>query len=171
MEGRNFDDADFERLKASFHFTTGKICEERAKELHLEVDKKVIACISNLGLQQLKIFSSDLESFARHAKRTTVNADDVKLLARRNPKLLTHLFTLENKTGKSSRAEPAKKQQPSVKDFTESSAKKVVHSNASSSKATETANSSEMATGKGNKQNNSRKRKNCTTNNTEPFIV
>ena len=55
----------FQRLKASFHFTTGKICEERAKELHLEVDKKVIACISNLGLQQLKIFSSDLESFAR----------------------------------------------------------------------------------------------------------
>ena len=49
----------FQRLKASFHFTTGKICEERAKELHLEVDKKVIACISNLGLQQLKIFSSD----------------------------------------------------------------------------------------------------------------
>ena len=55
----------FQRLKASFHFTTGKICEERAKELHLEVDKKVIACISNLGLQQLKIFSTDLESFAR----------------------------------------------------------------------------------------------------------
>ena len=55
----------FQRLKASFHFTTGKICEERAKELHLEVDKKVIACISNLGLQQLKVFSSDLESFAR----------------------------------------------------------------------------------------------------------
>ena len=55
----------FQRLKASFHFTTGKICEERAKELNLEVDKKVIACISNLGLQQLKIFSSDLESFAR----------------------------------------------------------------------------------------------------------
>ena len=84
---------------------------------------------------------------------------------------LAHLSTLENKTGKSSRAEPAKKQQPSVTDFIESSTKKVVHSNTSSSKATETANSSEMATGKGNKQNNPRKRKNCTTNNTEPFIV
>ena len=44
----------------------GKICEDRGKELQLEVDKKVIACIAKLGLQQLETSASDLEAFARY---------------------------------------------------------------------------------------------------------
>ena len=43
----------------------GKICEERGKELGLGVDKKVIDCIANLGIQQLETLSCDLEAFAK----------------------------------------------------------------------------------------------------------
>lgn len=35
----------------------------------------------------LEITAADMESFAKHAKRSTINQDDVKLLTRRNEKL------------------------------------------------------------------------------------
>ena len=35
----------------------------------------------------IEITASDMESFAKHAKRATINQDDVKLLARRNESL------------------------------------------------------------------------------------
>ena len=54
-----------QRLKASFHYSVGKICEERGKELGLDVDKKVIDWITNLGIQQLETLSNDLEAFAK----------------------------------------------------------------------------------------------------------
>jgi len=37
--------------------------------------------------QFIEITASDLESFAKHAKRSTINQDDVKLLGRRNETL------------------------------------------------------------------------------------
>ena len=59
-----------QRLKASYHYTVGNICEEKGKELELEVDKTVIACIAKLGLQQLETFAGDLEAFARYCRVT-----------------------------------------------------------------------------------------------------
>ena len=35
-------------------------------------------------------YGGDLEAFAKHAKRSTVQADDVKLLVRRNRGLVRH---------------------------------------------------------------------------------
>ncbi|XP_005724602.1 centromere protein S isoform X2 [Pundamilia nyererei] len=37
------------------------------------------------------IFAKDLEAFARHAKRSTVSVDDVKLVARRSTALSIHI--------------------------------------------------------------------------------
>uniref|UniRef100_A0A5S6Q8N0 Centromere protein S n=1 Tax=Trichuris muris TaxID=70415 RepID=A0A5S6Q8N0_TRIMR len=39
----------------------------------------------------LDTWTTDLLAFARHAKRTMVTCDDVRLLCRRNPSLLQHL--------------------------------------------------------------------------------
>lgn len=39
----------------------------------------------------LDLVGADLESFAKHCRRTTINQDDVKLLGRRNESLLTSL--------------------------------------------------------------------------------
>ena len=36
-------------------------------------------------------YGGDLEAFAKHAKRSTVQADDVKLLVRRNKGLVSHI--------------------------------------------------------------------------------
>jgi len=90
--------------------------------LGLDVDKKVIDCITNLGIQQLETLSNDLEAFAKHGKRTIVNTDDVKLLARRNPKLTTHLTSIEQTIPKPKLN--AIKQQSSLRDFAENSLRK-----------------------------------------------
>ena len=45
-----------------------------------------------LGQQVLPTFTYNFYLF-RHAKRSTVNVDDVKLLARRNPKLVRIIKT------------------------------------------------------------------------------
>jgi centromere protein S len=41
--------------------------------------------------EQLKCAAKDVEAFCKHARRSTINADDVRLLARRNPSLLAKL--------------------------------------------------------------------------------
>ncbi|XP_053256897.1 centromere protein S isoform X2 [Podarcis raffonei] len=42
-------------------------------------------------LRHPELFAKDLEMFARHAKRSTVNLEDVKLLARRSKSLLKYI--------------------------------------------------------------------------------
>ncbi|CAG0886185.1 unnamed protein product [Darwinula stevensoni] len=79
------------RLKAAIHHSVGKICEEIAELENVQFSRTVIAALSELTCQQLQIIGRDLECFSRHAKRTSVNCDDIKLLARRNPVLLQHL--------------------------------------------------------------------------------
>nr|XP_058160434.1 centromere protein S isoform X2 [Dasypus novemcinctus] len=62
-------------------------------------------------------FAKDLEMFARHAKRSTINTEDVKLLARRSNSLLKHItekneeiaqFNLERKAKKKKKLEDSR---------------------------------------------------------------
>ncbi|XP_049729918.1 centromere protein S-like [Elephas maximus indicus] len=80
-----------QRLKAAVHCSVGCLCKEVA---------------SDFGGDFLTVrnFAKDLEMFARHAERSTINTDDVKLLARRSNSLLKYItekseaiaqFTLE----------------------------------------------------------------------------
>lgn len=41
--------------------------------------------------EHLKTVAGDLEAFSKHAKRSNVNVDDVKLLCRRNHSLLSQI--------------------------------------------------------------------------------
>nr|XP_011725069.1 centromere protein S-like isoform X2 [Macaca nemestrina] len=81
-----------QRLKAAVHYTVGCLCEEVALDKEMQFSKQTIAAISELTFRQCENFAKDLEMFARHAKRTTINTEDVKLLARRSNSLVRDEF-------------------------------------------------------------------------------
>ncbi|XP_018581447.1 centromere protein S [Scleropages formosus] len=87
-------DEDFslhQRLKAALHFTVGRLCEDIGGDGGKRFNKEVLAAIAETTYRQCDIFAKDLEAFARHAKRTTVNSEDVKLVARRSTALYNHI--------------------------------------------------------------------------------
>ncbi|KAF0880658.1 CENPS protein, partial [Crocuta crocuta] len=79
------------RLKAAVHYNVGCLCEEVASDKEIQFSKQTIAAISELTFRQCENFAKDLEMFARHAKRSTINTEDVKLLARRSNSLLKYI--------------------------------------------------------------------------------
>ncbi|CAB3984431.1 centromere S-like [Paramuricea clavata] len=95
-EDDNFDE-EFEnlenkqRLKAALHYTVGKICEEIGEEASLRYSKHFIAALTETTFKQIDSFATDLELFAKHAKRTVINSDDVVLLSRRSSVLNQHM--------------------------------------------------------------------------------
>ncbi|KAM4652850.1 centromere protein S [Discoglossus pictus] len=80
-----------QRLKAAVHYTVGCLCQEVAGDEDIQFSKQAVAAISEITFRQSEIFAKDLEMFARHAKRTTINMEDVKLLARRSRSLQVHI--------------------------------------------------------------------------------
>ncbi|XP_070615431.1 centromere protein S isoform X4 [Erythrolamprus reginae] len=79
------------RLKAAFHYTVACLCEEVAEDKNIQFSRQTIAAISEITFRQCEIFAKDLEMFAKHGKRSTVNVEDVKLLARRSNSLLKYI--------------------------------------------------------------------------------
>ncbi|KAH9592479.1 Centromere protein S [Schistosoma haematobium] len=51
----------------------------------------IICLMTELIFRFHQILATDLETFSRHAKRSTVTVDDVFCFVRRNPQLLQHL--------------------------------------------------------------------------------
>uniref|UniRef100_A0A3P9N9Q4 Centromere protein S n=1 Tax=Poecilia reticulata TaxID=8081 RepID=A0A3P9N9Q4_POERE len=79
------------RLKAAVHYTVGRLCQKIGEEHRREFSRQTIAAIAETTFRECDIFAKDLEAFARHAKRSTVSAEDVKLLARRSSALSNHI--------------------------------------------------------------------------------
>ncbi|XP_006866458.1 PREDICTED: centromere protein S [Chrysochloris asiatica] len=107
-----------QRLKAAVHYTVGCLCEEVTSDKEMQFSKQTIAAISEVTFRQCENFAKDLEMFARHAKRSTINTEDVKLLARRSNSLLKYItekneeiaqFNLEQKAKKKKKLENATK--------------------------------------------------------------
>ncbi|KAI5946765.1 centromere protein S [Manis javanica] len=103
-----------QRLKAAVHYTVGCLCEEVASDKEMEFSRQTIAAISAVTFRQCENFAKDLEMFARHAKRSTINTEDVKLLARRSNSLLKYItekneeitqFNVERKAKKKKKLE------------------------------------------------------------------
>ncbi|XP_014442007.1 centromere protein S [Tupaia chinensis] len=120
-----------QRLKAAVHYTVGCLCEEVALDKEMQFSKQTIAAISEATFRQCENFAKDLEMFARHAKRSTINTDDVKLLARRSNSLLKYItekneeiaqLNLERKTKKKKKSEDGNKNssEPTEADIVES---------------------------------------------------
>ncbi|XP_075406937.1 centromere protein S isoform X1 [Tenrec ecaudatus] len=80
-----------QKLKAAVHYTVGCLCKEVAADREMQFSKQTVAAISEVTFRQCENFAKDLELFARHAKRSTINTDDVKLLARRSNSLLKYI--------------------------------------------------------------------------------
>uniref|UniRef100_H2LES2 Centromere protein S n=1 Tax=Oryzias latipes TaxID=8090 RepID=H2LES2_ORYLA len=80
-----------QRLKAAVHFTTGRICQKMGEDHRKEFSRQTVAAIAETAFRQCDIFAKDLEAFARHAKRSMVSAEDVKLVARRSNALSVYI--------------------------------------------------------------------------------
>ena len=52
--------------------------------------------VAELVIYKVERIAKDLEAFAGHAKRSTINSDDVKLVARNNPKLVRNEVSMFN---------------------------------------------------------------------------
>ncbi|CAF4903029.1 unnamed protein product [Pieris macdunnoughi] len=92
-----------QKLQAAVHKDVRGICTEASHFLGLEITKPAIEVIAELVFKKCRVYGSDLEAFAKHAKRSTINADDVKLLVRRNPSLKSRLLSLSSNCGKDKR--------------------------------------------------------------------
>ncbi|KAF4525255.1 hypothetical protein B566_EDAN012790 [Ephemera danica] len=87
-----FDNLTHEqKLKVSVFNDVRKICEEVGQTTKMSFSRKSMDLISELVWRKLKIYGEDLEAFSKHAKRATINSDDVKLLVRRNASLRAHI--------------------------------------------------------------------------------
>ncbi|KAF9909444.1 hypothetical protein EC991_008583 [Linnemannia zychae] len=68
-----------ERLKAAVWYTVGEICNTEKEKLNVAITPQLIASLTEIVYAQAETLGKDLEMFARHAKRSTINADDVKV--------------------------------------------------------------------------------------------
>ncbi|TDH13900.1 hypothetical protein EPR50_G00038170 [Perca flavescens] len=80
-----------QRLKAAVHYTVGRLCQRMGEDHRREFSRQVIAAIAETAFRQCDVFAKDLEAFARHAKRSTVSSEDVKLVARRSTALSIYI--------------------------------------------------------------------------------
>ncbi|KAJ4306415.1 MHF histone-fold complex component [Collariella sp. IMI 366227] len=76
-----------ERLKAALWFSIGKIVDQESLQRNRNATPQFIGALTDMVWHQIENVATDLESFSRHAGRSTVTTDDVLLLARRNQDL------------------------------------------------------------------------------------
>eukprot|EP00037_Helgoeca_nana_P006978 m.63858 g.63858 ORF g.63858 m.63858 type:complete len:109 (-) comp17815_c0_seq4:3982-4308(-) len=79
------DEVDEERLKSAVGYTVGLIVKDfEEKSEGPTFSKRTISLLGDLVYRQTETAAVDLQLFARHAKRTTVTMEDVKLISRRS---------------------------------------------------------------------------------------
>ncbi|KAM6947337.1 centromere protein S [Lycodopsis pacificus] len=85
------EDETRQRLKAAVHYAVGRMCQRMSEDHRRDFSRQVVAAIAETTFRQCDIFAKDLEAFARHAKRSTVSSEDVKLVARRSTALSIYI--------------------------------------------------------------------------------
>ncbi|CAM6100542.1 unnamed protein product [Calypogeia fissa] len=96
-------DLENNELHARILCSAVAIAEEEAKKLQMTINATVMKAIGNMTMQYLEILARDLEMFAQHANRKTVNMDDVILSARRNPDVVAKLMPIVRELAKTSK--------------------------------------------------------------------
>ncbi|KAM7471576.1 hypothetical protein LguiA_009759 [Lonicera macranthoides] len=93
---REEDEAASELLRDRFRLSTISIAEAEAKQNDMEISRPIMTCISDLAFKYAEQLAKDLELFAQHAGRKSVNMEDVILCAHRNEHLGASLRSLSN---------------------------------------------------------------------------
>ncbi|NXW82132.1 CENPS protein, partial [Alopecoenas beccarii] len=106
-----------QRLKAAVHYAVGCLCEEVAEDKDVQFSKQTIAAISEITFRQcgteVCILSRYFYVLCRHAKRSTVTTEDVKLLARRSNSLLKYITQKSEELASSNMEQKEKKKKKS----------------------------------------------------------
>ncbi|KAI9094840.1 kinetochore component CENP-S-domain-containing protein [Phlyctochytrium arcticum] len=78
-----------QRLRAAMHYATNKICDSSVLESELQVmaSPHFLHALSEIVHSQAESLALDVEAFSKHARRTTINSDDLLLCARKNASL------------------------------------------------------------------------------------
>ncbi|NXL57155.1 CENPS protein, partial [Chordeiles acutipennis] len=98
-----------QRLKAAVHYTVGCLVQEVAEDKEMQFSKQTIAAISEITFRQCGVSLI----LCRHAKRSTVTAEDVKLLARRSNSLLKYINQKSEELASSNMEQKEKKKKKS----------------------------------------------------------
>lgn len=88
------------RLKASIYLNVAKMVEEYSQELGTAASPSFVASLVELVYNQLQTLGEDLELFADHAGRTTINDSDVYMVTRKNEVLTNALKEYAKGLGK-----------------------------------------------------------------------
>ncbi|NXK45675.1 CENPS protein, partial [Chauna torquata] len=104
--------ASFQRLRAAVHYTAGCLCQGVAEEKGVQFSKQTIAAISEITFRQCGTDGCFL-IICRHAKRSTVTSEDVKLLARRSSSLLKYITQKSEELASSNMEQKEKKKKKS----------------------------------------------------------
>lgn len=81
------DAAAEERLKAALWHSIGKTVDAIALEEDFNANSAFIGALTELVHAKISTAATDMEAFAKHAGRSTINIKDVTLLARHNEAL------------------------------------------------------------------------------------
>ncbi|KAI8096181.1 kinetochore component CENP-S [Halteromyces radiatus] len=65
-----------------------QIAQEESAQLGKPISTEFIASLAHVVYKQMETFGMDVEAFATHGRRSTINTDDVMLCARRNGHLV-----------------------------------------------------------------------------------
>ena len=85
MAGMDVDEeTKEEKLKAALWYAIGQTVDSVALAQDINASPQYIGGLSEMVYAQIENVARDLEAFAKHAGRTTINSQDVVLLARRN---------------------------------------------------------------------------------------
>ncbi|XP_077295945.1 centromere protein S-like [Arctopsyche grandis] len=80
-----------QKLRLTLQRDVQAICQEACQILELDIQDHAVDLIAELAWNNLQVYATDLEQFAKHAKRSTINTEDIKLLVRRNSTLKSYV--------------------------------------------------------------------------------
>ncbi|ORX73231.1 hypothetical protein DL89DRAFT_265369 [Linderina pennispora] len=90
--------ADSNDPRASVWLAVAKLCSEDETSSGVSYSPTFVEALSHVVYAQAETMGGDLECFAKHARRTKISVDDVKLCARRNGALHKQLEDIAEST-------------------------------------------------------------------------